>query len=130
MTGYLHPLPVWPAPGDDDKALIVAAKNALTLPDGFMATIVPAVWGSPTRMLALREPAPFLHDHWRVLDPRDTEELEAALAWCFDRTISDYRAETILDTLTLVFGFGVIEHDPTELTWPAFNEGVDGILNA
>jgi hypothetical protein len=63
---------------------------------------VDAVPGSPGRILALREPLPWLADHALVKNPT-LESITAALSYCMGLN-DDPRATTVIKVLRETFG--------------------------
>lgn len=88
-------------------AALRAAKAALDLP--FLITLCPAVPGGPARVLALRQPPPFLCDYAPIADPDNPAAVRAAMEWALDDTRDDSRASLVLDQLVAIFGMGVRE---------------------
>lgn len=102
MTHDIRPLAVYPFPVSDyDRACIRTAKLSLDLP--FLVTIVEAVPGSPTRVLALRERPPFLVDHALVKDPNSAPMMMPAMRWALDPENFDLRATYLIEQLNVVF---------------------------
>lgn len=99
----LLPLPVFPHPPTPAQTQAIrAAKAALDLP--FTVQIVPAVPGSPVRVLAFEAPD-FLCDYALVTNPAN---LEVALKWVLSDDV-DERATLIIDQLRAIFGPDVRE---------------------
>ncbi|MDF2506283.1 MAG: hypothetical protein K0Q52_142 [Microbacterium sp.] len=77
MTATVIPLPLWPHPEhltQDQKAMIRQAKGELNLP--YLIEMVPAVPGSPGRIMCFGEPAPFYSEHV-VIKPENAERYES-----------------------------------------------------
>lgn len=98
----LRPLPVWGRQLPGDYEALKAAKVALDLP--FSIVPAPAVPGSPTRVLAMREVPPFIADYALVRDPSNPAAMLAAMGWALDDTIEDPRATLVFQQLQGVFG--------------------------
>lgn len=107
MTDLL-PLAVWGNPEPGDLEALKAAKAALQLP--YLIVPVPAVAGSPTRVLALRSAPPFIADFMGVRDPQaEPERLIEAMRWALDPRIENKSASLIVEQLQAVFGPGLRE---------------------
>ena len=97
----LIPIPVYPRkPSGPDLDLLKQAKQALK--SNTLIQPVDAVPGSPGRILALREPLPWLADHALVRNPT-LESVTAALSYCMGLN-DDPRATTVLKVLKETFG--------------------------
>ena len=95
------PLPVYPhKPTGTDLEFLKEAKKALNV--DILITPVDAVPGSPGRILALREPLPWLADHALVKNPT-LESVTAALSYCMGLN-DDPRATTVIKVLREAFG--------------------------
>ena len=103
----LLPLPIWGAPQPGDMEALRRAKAALGAP--FLIAPCVAVPGSPTRVLALREPPPFVTDYALVADPANDAAMLAAMRWALDDDVYDKRATSVLDMLREQFGPDVQE---------------------
>jgi hypothetical protein len=106
------PLAVWPheRTAEDDDA-IRRAKAALNL--DYRVQLSPAMPGCPTRVLALREPPPFVCDAAIVTDPTDDQKVQNALHWVLEAPEGDDRGFMVLDYLQAILGPEVREvtHD-------------------
>lgn len=107
MTAELRPLAVWGAPQPGDVETLQRAESALGLP--FALALVPAVPGSPTRVLALRSAPPFLCDFRGSVDPQNDPDLLVKMMWVLDPRRHDPAASLILDQLRGIFGPDVTE---------------------
>ena len=97
----LIPIPVYPRkPSGPDLDLLKQAKQALK--SNTLIQPVDAVPGSPGRILALREPLPWLADHALVRNPT-LESVTAALSYCMGLN-DDPRATTVIKVLREAFG--------------------------
>ena len=104
----VKPLPVYPrTPNEKDMQLLRDAKKALKSETLIIPT--DAVPGSPGRILALREPPPWLCDYALVKEP-NVQSLTAALDWIINNK-EDRRGVTIVRKLQEIFGPGVKEID-------------------
>ena len=103
----LRPLPISGQQQEGDWAALVAAKTALNL--DYLIRPVVGLYGSPGRILALREPPAFLCDYALVREPSNQAAMQAAMAWVLDETIDDPRAVLLIDTLRGVFGDALTE---------------------
>lgn len=97
----LIPIPVYPRkPSGPDLELLKQAKASLK--SSILIQPVDAVPGSPGRILALREPLPWLADHALVKNPT-LESVTAALSYCMGLN-DDPRATTVIKVLREAFG--------------------------
>lgn len=113
----LLPLAIHGTPQPGDREALVAAKVSLDLP--YLIELVVAQPASPTRVLAIRDPPPFLVDYALVRDPANPAAMRAAMEWALDDSVDDPRATLIIDQLRAVFGAGVteipyVEEDPLD----------------
>lgn len=109
----LRPLPIYPWPLNEvDYGAVRLAKARLGVEWKVLPR--PAIAGSPGRILALREPPPFLCDYALVNDPQNGNSMLAALEVALGLK-DDERMNTVLDTLKSIFGEGVREIPAEEL---------------
>ena len=93
-------LPVYPStPTGADLGLFRSAKGKMSL--DYPIQPVRAVYGSPFRVIALREHPEFLCDYAFVKEPSE-KSIQAALEWALGEH-DDPRAVTIVSTLEKIF---------------------------
>ena len=110
VSAELVPLPIWGVPQPGDMEALRAAKASLNLP--YLIVPCAAVPGSPTRILALREPPPFIADYRGSIDPQNDPELAAKMLWALDDSIEDPKASLVIHQLRAIFGPEVREVTP------------------
>jgi len=100
-------LPVYPSvPTGADLELFRSAKSKLSL--DYLIKPVRAVYGSPFRIIALRERPDFICDHALVAKP-NVDSIQAAMEWALSDK-EDSRAKTVISMLREIFGEGVREY--------------------
>lgn len=102
MTGETRALPIWGTITTEDMAALKQAKAALDV--DFLIVPTQAIPGGPSRIIALREPPPFLADFALIRDTSNPLATKAALSWALSVTVEDTRASLILNQMQAVFG--------------------------
>lgn len=106
MSKEVRILPIYPSlPTGDDLELFRSAKGELSL--DYQIQPVRGVYGSPSRIIALKERPDFICDHALVQNPT-VESIKAAMEWALGDK-EDSRATTMQKMLEKIFGEGVRE---------------------
>ena len=106
MTKEPRILPIYPSvPTGDDLELFRSAKGELSL--DYLIQPVRAFYGSPFRVIALKEAPKFICDYALVAKP-SVNSIREAMKWALGEH-DDARAVTVLDTFKKIFGEGVVE---------------------
>jgi len=108
MAEKVRILPIWPStPTGDDLSLFKSAKDDLFL--DYLIQPVPALRGSPFRVIALRTRPEFICDYAFVPNP-SKQSIFNAMEWALGDK-DDPRAMTVLKQMKQIFGAGVREVD-------------------
>jgi hypothetical protein len=109
MSEKTRILPIYPSlPTGDELEMFRSAKGELSL--DYLIQPVLGVYGSPFRIIALKERPDFICDHALVKNPT-IQSIKAAMEWALSDK-EDSRAVTVLQTLQNIFGEGVHEVEP------------------
>jgi len=99
-------LPIYPsAPTGADLELFKSAKGKMSL--DYLIQPVQAFYGSPFRVIALRERPEFICDYAFVKNPTE-DSIRSAMEWALSEK-EDSRAKTVVNMLEDIFGEGVRE---------------------
>jgi hypothetical protein len=106
----VRPFPVHGSIRDVDREFLHRAKAEINPP--YLLTVVEAFPGSPGRVIALREPPPFLCDFALVGETDSYEGFRLALYWALHPEFDHPAASLVIDQLRAIFGPTVKEiHD-------------------